>query len=91
MKISKTRQLIFKTKKTIENNAPMILSCIGTAGTVATVVLTAKATFKAADVIKELEEENETVELADKIKQVGPLLCSGSNNMSYYSNVHIRS
>ena len=72
MKISKTRQLIFKTKKTIKNNAPMILSCIGTAGTVATVVLTAKATFKAADVIKELEEEKETVELSDKIKQVGP-------------------
>ena len=72
MKISKPRQLFLKARKTVKNNAPMILSCIGTAGTVATVVLTAKATFKAADVIKELEEEKETVELADKIKQVGP-------------------
>ena len=72
MKISKPRQLFLKARKTVKNNAPMILSCIGTAGTVATVVLTAKATFKAADVIKAMEEENDTVELVDKIKQVGP-------------------
>ena len=71
MRISKSKQLLIKAKKTIKNNAPMILSCIGTAGTVATVVLTAKATLKAADVIKELEKK-ETVEISDKIKQIGP-------------------
>lgn len=72
MKISKSKKFMHNVKKTIKNNAPMILSCIGTAGTVATVVLTAKATFKAADVLKKLELQNEEIEFANKVKAVGP-------------------
>lgn len=43
----------------IKRNSPTILTCIGASGVVATAILTAKATVKAIDIVKDAEKEKE--------------------------------
>lgn len=51
------KALVKSSQKIVVDNAPVILTGIGIAGTVATAVIAAKASFKAADLIRELETE----------------------------------
>lgn len=50
-------QLVGKLGKTVNDNSPVILTGIGVAGTIATAVFVGKASFKAADLIRDQEAD----------------------------------
>lgn len=63
-----------KASKYITDNSPSILTGIGVAGTIATAVLTGKASFKAAEVIhKTTIEKKDTLDTREKLKVVWTL------------------
>lgn len=73
----KTTAIVKKSESLIKDNSAAILTGVGVVGTVGTAVLTGRATFKAAQVIFEAEQEIsfEMVELdtKTKVKMVAPL------------------
>lgn len=66
--------LIKAAQRFVVNNSPAILTGIGVTGTIATAVLAARASFKAAEVIQDAQKEFE-IELSnkEKLKTVWPL------------------
>lgn len=73
-------QLISKLGKTVNDNSPLILTSIGVAGTVGTAVLVGKASFKAADILREEEagwaradSDFTSLTIGEKFKLVWPL------------------
>lgn len=52
--------LFDQAKKAISENSPAILTALGVTGTLSAVYLTGRATFKAAEIIREAEVERET-------------------------------
>lgn len=70
------RTFVKVSEKYIVDNAPTIISGIAVTGTMATAFLTGKATFKAADALREAEEERDSDEgmtRKEQIKLVWPL------------------
>lgn len=53
--LSNIAQLAYRAKFLLNANSPTLLTAVGVGGTVATAVLTGKATFKAAEVIQQKE------------------------------------
>lgn len=65
-----------KLKSYLRKESPVILSCVGAVGVVATTVLAIKATPKAMDILKEAESEceiDEELTVVEKIRLVGPV------------------
>jgi hypothetical protein len=61
--------LFHKAVKLVGDNSPLILTAVGVTGTVTTAVLTAKASFKASDIISQLENDIvEPIDLTPKDK-----------------------
>jgi hypothetical protein len=58
------RSVIKVTERYVIDNAPTLLTAIAVTGTLTTAYLTGKATFKAADIIREEEERRELLEPA---------------------------
>jgi hypothetical protein len=50
-----------QAKKAVADNAPAILTAIGVTGTITTAVLVGKASFKAAQIIESIEQENKEI------------------------------
>lgn len=70
-------EILKNAQKLVSNNAPAILSASAAAGVVGSTVLTARASFKASEVIRKHEEENGRLfsekpgeEFLDRAKQV---------------------
>lgn len=62
--------LILTTKKFLVKHSPEILTGLGVSSMIASTVLAVKATPKAHETIKEMEEKNENVTTYDKVKMV---------------------
>lgn len=62
-------QVAKKLEKLLTDNSPVLLTSVGVAGTIATAVLTGKASFEAAQILNETEplEPKEKVELVWKL------------------------
>lgn len=78
MPMLNVNQLLRTGVNALSNNAPAILTAFGAVGVVGTAVLTAKASFEAADRIREAEnkirlEPREPLTKSEKIKLVWPL------------------
>lgn len=78
MPMINVNQLLRTGVNALSNNAPAILTAFGAVGVVGTAVLTAKASFEAADRIREAEnkislEPREPLTKTEKIKLVWPL------------------
>lgn len=58
--------IIKQAKKAAADNAPTILTAIGVTGTVTTAVLASKASFKAAEVIREANKERQSLDYESK-------------------------
>lgn len=50
------RSLAFKAERLITNNSPVLLTAVGVAGTLTTAFLTGKASFKAANILRDEEK-----------------------------------
>ena len=66
-------KLLSKTKTFLERNSPMILTCVGAAGVIATAVFAVKATPKAVDLLKAKEKEKgDKLTVLETVKVAGP-------------------
>lgn len=71
------QKLCLKTEGFVKNNAPTILTCIGTVGVVATAVTTAKATIKAIDILEQAEKKKgEKLTTIEKVQVAAPVYIS---------------
>ena len=61
-----------KANHLIADNSPAILTAVGVAGTITTAVLVGKATFKAADILREAENEDFDEEVRHDIDPLTP-------------------
>lgn len=59
-----------RAEKLVADNSPAILTAIGVTGVITTAILTARASFKAAEILQDAEEEKEANFLGDALKQV---------------------
>ena len=71
-------RLIQQTKRYLKKESPVILSCIGAAGVVATTVLAVRATLKAVRLLDDADEEKwqdeqEDLTVVEKVKIAGPV------------------
>lgn len=68
------QKILLKSESFIKKESPIILTCIGAAGVVATAVMTYRATPKALRLLEEAEEEKEAELTAlEKIRVAGPV------------------
>lgn len=68
------REMMYKTSRSLKHNTPVILSCVGAVGVVATAVLASKASIAAKEILDEIESESEDeLTIIDKVKEVGHL------------------
>lgn len=67
-------ELLQKTKRFIDRNSTTILTCVGSAGVIATAVLSAKATPKALQIIEQAKEEKgEDLTKTEIVKVAAPV------------------
>lgn len=70
-------RLLQNAKRYLRKESPIILSCVGAAGVVATTVLAIHATPKAVELLDEADElkkeQEEELTVVDKVKIVGPV------------------
>lgn len=70
---NKLTRMFYKTKLSLKNGAPTILTCVGAVGVVATAVTAVKATPKAMMLLEEAEEIKEAeLTTFEKVKVAGP-------------------
>jgi hypothetical protein len=69
--------IVSRARKMTADNTPLILTAIGVSGTVATVLLASKASFKAAEVLNEREKnrwpDDEDLEFKEKLEKTWKL------------------
>lgn len=65
--------ILAKSEKFAVDNSPVILTVIGVAGTVSTAVLTGRASFQAALLIRDEEPEEAYLDTLDRVRLVWPL------------------